>query len=83
MFVMLMQMNPELLSAMGGGFSQVQRELERIEKHKELKVTPPPPLLLLPLLLLQLLLLWLRLLLLQLLHCYDAVAAAAVEADAT
>ncbi len=38
MFMMLMQMNPDLLSAMGGGASQISREIERIEKYKELKV---------------------------------------------
>ena len=38
MFMMMMQMNPELLSALGGGHRQIMREMERIEKYKELKV---------------------------------------------
>ena len=38
MFMMMMQMNPDLLSALGGGHRQITREIERIEKYKELKV---------------------------------------------
>ena len=38
MFMMMMQMNPELLSVLGGGHRQITREIERIEKYKELKV---------------------------------------------
>ena len=39
MFVMIMQMSPELMSTMGGGHRQITREIERIEKYKELKVS--------------------------------------------
>ena len=38
MFMMMMQMNPDLLSALGGGHRRITQEIERIEKYKELKV---------------------------------------------
>ena len=36
--MMLAQMNPDLLSQLGGGASGIVKEMERIEKTKELKV---------------------------------------------
>ena len=43
MFMMMMQMDPELLSVLGGGHRQITREMERIEKYKELKVCKVVP----------------------------------------
>ena len=50
MMMMLMQVNPDLLSQLAGGHTRLLKELENIEKAKELKVRThsslhpfPPP----------------------------------------
>ena len=43
MMMMLMQMNPQLLQQLGGGHQKLMKELERMEKAKDIQVRKGTP----------------------------------------